>query len=72
MNLQMADSSVLGMAAHKDEITSLHIQAMAFTIEPTRPVDTVTDSLPAPDDDIRDCESRWWKSFLQFKPPWSN
>ena len=55
MNLQMADSCVLGTADHKDEITSRHVQAMALTTEPIRPVDADTDSLPALDDGIRDC-----------------
>ena len=67
LNLQLADSDELGMAEHKHEITSRHIRAMALTTEPIRPVDAVTYSLPAPDDGIRDCESRWRKSFQEFK-----
>jgi hypothetical protein len=72
LNLQLADSDELGMAEHKHEITRDMFRQMALTTEPIRPVDAVTDSLPAPDDGIRDCESRWRKSFLEFKPPWSN
>jgi hypothetical protein len=64
LNLRLADSDELGMADHKVEITSRHVQAMALTTEPIRPVDAGTESLPGPDDGIRSCESRWWKSFL--------